>query len=146
MRPQVVGRGLGLVLAALGVAAAVEAWRGIPLGGPDDPGPGALPLVVGVIVVALGIAVAFTRNWSPAPRLDLRRTLTVAAVVVSWVIAMPRLGFAMTTIVALFLLGRAFSQAPAARLLVFALLTGGGAVALFRGLLKLPLPRGPWGW
>jgi putative tricarboxylic transport membrane protein len=146
MRPAVVGRGLALVLAALGAAAVAEAWRGIPVGSPDDPGPGALPVVVGVIVVALGIAVAFTRNWSPTPRLDLRRTLTVVAVVVSWVFAMPRLGFAMTSIVALFFLGRAIGQAPVARLLVFALLTGGGAVALFRGLLKLPLPRGPWGW
>jgi hypothetical protein len=72
--------------------------------------------------------------------------VAVAAVVVSWAVAMPWLGFAMTTIAALFLLGRAIGHVSTARLLVFALLMGGGAVLLFRQLLNLPLPQGPWGW
>ena len=64
----------------------------------------------------------------------------------AWALALPYLGFAVTTVVALFVLGRAIGRAPVARLLVFALLAGGSAVLLFRELLKLPLPRGPWGW
>jgi hypothetical protein len=48
--------------------------------------------------------------------------------------------------VALFLLARGVGEAPLSRLLVFALLAGGAAILLFRGLLNMPLPGGPWGW
>lgn len=144
--PAVLGKGFALLLAVLGLAAAVLAWLRIPLGTPNDPGPGSVPLTLGLGVATLGVAAALARAWPAAAAFDGRRALTVAAVVAGWALALPRLGFAVTTMVALFLLGRAVDRVPLPRLLVFALLTGGGAVALFRGLLKMPLPRGPWGW
>jgi hypothetical protein len=67
-------------------------------------------------------------------------------VVGAWALTLPRLGFAVTTVGALFLLARGFGPAPAARALTFAVVTGLAALGLFRGLLALPLPRGPWGW
>jgi putative tricarboxylic transport membrane protein len=140
------GRGLALLLAAIGVAAAVEAWRSMPMGAADDPGPGLLPLVLGLAVAGLGIATALGRTWPAAPPLVRRRMLASAGAVVGWALALPHLGFALTTVVALVVLGRAIAPAPIARLLVFAIVAGGGASLLFRVLLKLPLPRGPWGW
>jgi putative tricarboxylic transport membrane protein len=142
----VLGQGLALLLAALGVAAAAEAWRRIPLGTADDPGPGILPLLLGLGVAGLGIAAALAGAWPPGAPLERRRALAVASAVVAWALALPYLGFALTTVAALFLLARGVGGAPLSRLLVFALLTSGGAVLLFRGLLKMPLPRGPWGW
>jgi len=142
----VLGRGLAVVLAGVGIAAALEAWRSMPLGTADDPGPGLLPLVLGLAVAALGGATALGRAWPPTAPLEHRRVLVVGGAVVAWTLALPYLGFAVPTVVALFVLGRAIGRAPVARLLAFALEAGGGAVLLFRGLLKLPLPRGPWGW
>jgi putative tricarboxylic transport membrane protein len=140
------GRGLAVLLAGVGLAAAVEAWRSIPLGTADDPGAGLLPLVLGLAVAALGGATALGRAWPPEAPLERGRALAVGGTVVAWALALPYLGFAVTTIAALFLLGRAIGRVPVARLLVFAVLAGGAAVILFRGLLKMPLPRGPWGW
>jgi putative tricarboxylic transport membrane protein len=145
-RVAVLGRGLAVVLAGMGAAAAVEAWRSIPLGTADDPGAGLLPLVLGLAVAALGGATALARAWPPGAPLERRRALAVAGTVVAWALALPYLGFAVTTVAALFFLGRSVGRAPVARLAVFALLAGGGATLLFRGLLRMPLPRGPWGW
>ncbi len=145
-RAALLGQGLAVLLAGVGIAAAVEAWRSIPLGTADDPGPGLLPLVVGLAVAALGGATALARAWPPGAPLEGRRALAVGGAVVAWALALPYLGFAVTTIVALFILGRSVGRAPVVRLLVFALLAGGAAGLLFRGLLKMPLPRGPWGW
>jgi putative tricarboxylic transport membrane protein len=140
------GRGLALLLAALGIGAAAEAWRRIPLGTTDDPGPGLLPLLLGLGVAGLGIATALARAWPRAAPIERHRALAVAGAVAAWALALPYLGFGLTTIVALFLLARGVGGAPLSRLFVFALLAGGGAVLLFHGLLKMPLPRGPWGW
>jgi putative tricarboxylic transport membrane protein len=140
------GRGLALCLAALGIGAAAEAWLQMPLGTGDDPGPGLLPLVLGLGVAGLGIATALSGGWPSTGPLDRRRGLAVAGAVVAWALALPYLGFALTTLVALVLLARAIGPTPWSRALVFALLAGGSAVGLFRGLLKLSLPRGPWGW
>jgi putative tricarboxylic transport membrane protein len=146
-RPVVrLGRWLALLLAATGIAVALEAWRTMPMGTADDPGPGVLPLVLGLAVGGLGVSTALARAWPATAPIERARALAGAGAVVVWALALPYLGFAVTTVAALFLLGRAMGPAPAARLLIFALLAGGGASLLFRGLLKLPLPRGPWGW
>ncbi|HEX6212064.1 MAG TPA: tripartite tricarboxylate transporter TctB family protein [Methylomirabilota bacterium] len=145
-RGAMLGQGLALLLAALGIAAAVEAWRRIPVGTADAPGPGLLPLILGLGVAGLGVGTALGGAWPPAAPLERRRALAVAGAVVAWALALPYLGFGLTTVVALFLLARGVGEAPLSRLLVFALLAGGAAILLFRGLLNLPLPRGPWGW
>jgi putative tricarboxylic transport membrane protein len=116
------------------------------MGAADDPGPGLLPLVLGLAAAGLGIATALGRAWPAAPPLERRRMLASAGAVVGWALVLPHLGFALTTVVALVALGRAIAPAPIGRLLVFALVAGGCAFLLFRVLLKLPLPRGPWGW
>jgi putative tricarboxylic transport membrane protein len=140
------GRWFALLIAASGIAAALEAWRAMPMGTADDPGPGLLPLVLGLAVGALGFATALGRTWPAAAPILRGRAFAVASAVAAWALALPYLGFAVSTIAALFLNGRAIGTSPIARQLMFALVAGGGASLLFRGLLKLPLPRGPWGW
>ena len=140
------GRALALLLGATGIVAALEAWRSMPMGTAGDPGPGAVPLVLGLAVGALALATALARNWPRGAPIERGRALGVASALVGWVLALPYLGFASTTVIALLVLGRAIGPAPIGRLLVFALLMGGGASLLFGTLLRLPLPRGPWGW
>jgi hypothetical protein len=64
---------------------------------------------------------------------------------VAWPLALPRLGFALTTGLGLLLLGRVVDEASWKGLVAFAVLVTAGAVLLFRVLLRVPLPVGPWG-
>lgn len=70
----------------------------------------------------------------------------MAALLVAYPLALPLLGFGITTAASLFLLARAIARAPLWRLAAFALMTTGAADALFRRLLAVPLPSGPWGF
>ena len=146
IRPATLGRGFALGLATIGIAAGAEAWRRIPVGTADDPGPGLVPLVLGLAVAAFGVATALTAAWPPATPLERRRVLIVIVVIVAWVLALPHLGFTLTTLAALLFLGRAHGSVAVWRLVAFAALTAGGATVLFRVVLAMPLPRGPWGW
>src|SRR5687768_3003102 len=110
------GRGLALLLAAIGIAAALEAWRTMPMGTADDPGPGVLPLVLGLAVGALGVATALTRAWPRSAASERARALAAAGAVVGWTLALPYFGFALTTVAALIVLARAIGPAPVARL------------------------------
>ena len=138
-------RGFTLLMAAVGALGALEAWRTMPLGTADEPGPGLMPLVLGLLLAALGLAAVLARDWPRPGPLARVRILAAAVVVVAWPFALPRLGFALTTALALVLLGRVVDEAPWTRLLVFGLVLTAAAVLVFRVLLRLPLPVGPWG-
>jgi hypothetical protein len=145
-RTHALARGLALLLAAIGVLAALEAWRAMPLGTGDEPGPGLMPLVLAALLAGLALATVASRDWPrPAP-VARARTLAAAAVIAAWPLALPRLGFTLTTALGLLLLGRVIDEASWARLAVFAAVTTAGAVLLFRVLLRVPLPPGPWGF
>jgi hypothetical protein len=144
-RTHALARGLALLLGAIGALAALEAWRAMPLGTADEPGPGLMPLGLGVLLAGLALAAAAGRDWPRPEPLARARTLGAAAVIAAWPLALPRLGFAVTTALGLLLLGRMVDEASWTRLAVFAALTTAGAVLLFRVLLRVPLPPGPWG-
>jgi hypothetical protein len=145
-RTHVLARGFALLLAAIGVLAALEAWRAMPLGTGDEPGPGLMPLVLAVLLAALALAAAASRDWPRPGPVARARTLAAAAVIAAWPLALPRLGFALTTGVGLLLLARVVDATSWVRLAVFAAVTTAGAVLLFRVLLRVPLPAGPWGF
>jgi putative tricarboxylic transport membrane protein len=139
-------RAIALLLAACGALAAVQAWRAIPVGSLGEPGPGLLPFLLALALVALGAAAALEgRRPAPGP-VDRRRALLVAALLVAYPAALPFLGFALTTTLALFLLGRALGSRAPGRLAIFAVASTAAAVVLFQRLLLVPLPRGPWGF
>lgn len=139
-------RGFALLIAAGGALAALEAWRSMPLGTAGEPGPGLMPFVLGLVLAALGLAAAAGREWPRPVPLAPGRTLAAAVVIVAWPLALPRLGFALTTVLALLLLGRLVDEARWTRLALFSVVLTAASVLLFRVLLLVPLPVGPWGF
>jgi putative tricarboxylic transport membrane protein len=138
-------RGFTLLVAAVGALGALEAWRAMPLGTAAEPGAGFMPLVLGLLLATLGVAAALATSLAHVAPLARARTLAAAAVIVAWPLALSRLGFAVTTILALLVLGRVVDEARWSRLLAFSVVLTAASVLVFRVLLRVPLPVGPWG-
>jgi putative tricarboxylic transport membrane protein len=139
-------RALALLLVAVGLAAALDAlWR-MPLGAPSAPGPGLLPLALGLVLAALGGAALGQRVPASAGSIAGGRVALVGVLLVLYPLLLPRIGFGLTTLLVLFALGRVIAPLAPARLALFALVATVVAVVLFRQLLAVPLPVGPWGF
>jgi hypothetical protein len=141
------GRTLPLLLALCGAAAALWTWSGIPLGTLSDPGPGLFPLVLAVTLTGLALAAAGQRPAAgKGGRAVAGRALPLAALLVAYPLGLTRLGFEATTLLIMALLAPTIDRRSLPRVLAFALLATAAAVVLFRHVLAVPLPRGPWGF
>lgn len=138
----------GLALFAFALAVALET-RALPFGSARDPGPGFLPMLLAAVLGGLGLVIAAARGspslralrWEEAPR-----ALAILAALASIPFVLERLGFRLTmTLLVAFLLGVLERRQPAAAVAA-ALLLSLGSFAFFAGLLKVPLPRGPFGF
>lgn len=139
--------GSALVLLAL-----FTAWetRRLPLGTLHNPGPGYMPLLLALILGALGVVVALrgggspplgTLPWSEAPH--------AAAILLGCAfaaLALERLGYRLTVVVLLAFLLAVMERKRPAVVAAVALGLSFGSFFLFSNLLKVPLPRGPWGF
>lgn len=138
----------GSALAALALYVLWESRR-LPLGSWRNPGPAAMPVAVALILLALGILVAAlgrraprvsAPGWAEAPH-----ALVITAACAAAALMLERLGYRLTMILVVgFLVGVVERK----RLAVTALVTLGlalGSFYLFATLLRLPLPRGPFG-
>ena len=133
--------GAGLALLALGVL-----WesRVLPVGSWREPGPGAVPMGLALVALALGVALVARRGdapplggvgWSEAPR----------ALVVVAALAFERLGYRLSVFATVLFLVAAVERRPPPAALLYAAGLAWGSFFLFNGLLKVPLPRGPFG-
>lgn len=138
--------GLALLLLAL-----LWAWetRQLPLGTLRDPGPGYMPMLLAIILGALGLLVALRGARSPSfgslrwPEAGHASAILLGCAFAAF--ALERLGFRLTVVVLLvFLLGALERKRPAVVAAV-ALGLAFGSFFLFSNLLKVPLPRSPWG-
>ena len=123
--------------------------RTLPLGTLRNPGPAYTPvllaaalLILGALVVAMGgRSVAITAvGWGESPR-----ALLVLGVSAFIALALERLGYRLTILVALLFLVWLVERRSFALAAVFALGMAFGSFYLFDTLLRVPLPRGPWG-
>ncbi len=152
--PTAVPRGLrgdhvaGLVLVAI---AAFVAWenRVYPLGSMAAPGPGSVPLLLAAILGGLGLLIILRGSGSPLLNSidwsEGRRGLVLLAVCAAATFALERIGYRLTMIAVLvFILGVVERKKPLATASValgFAFIS----YYLFATLLKVQLPRSPWG-
>jgi MFS superfamily sulfate permease-like transporter len=138
----------GGALAALALFVLWESRR-LPLGSWRNPGPAAMPVALGLILLVLAVLLAalgggsprlLALGWGEAPHAVV---IVAACAAAAWLLE--RLGYRLTMILLVAFLVGAIERR---RLPVTALVTLGlalGSFYLFATLLRLPLPRGPFG-
>lgn len=139
----------GLMLLALGLYVGWEN-RAYPVGTLQEPGPGYLPLVLAVLLGVIGLLVALSGSKS-APLASLKwpegtRAIVILAACAVATFALERIGYRLTVMVLLvFFLGVLERRRP----LSVALVALGFSLASFYivgDMLRVPLPRSPWGF
>jgi putative tricarboxylic transport membrane protein len=139
----------GLMLAALAV------WIGwlnreFPVGTLSDPGPGYVPLLLAITLGAIGLMIAAFGSRSVALRViewpEAGRAAVILIACALATLALERIGYRIAIMVFLvFFLGVVERKKP----WVVALVAAGfslGSFYVIGTLLKVPLPRGPWGF
>jgi putative tricarboxylic transport membrane protein len=136
---------------ALALLAVVTAWetRRLPLGTLSEPGPGYLPLLLALLLAGLGALVALRGGASPPLAAlgwpEAGHAVAILAGCAFAAVALERLGYRLTVAILVgFLLGVMERKRPAVVAAV-ALGLSFASFFLFASLLKVPLPRGPWG-
>ena len=139
----------GLTLTAL----AVFVWwqnRAYPLGTLQEPGPGYTPLLIAVFLGAVGLLIAVRGAHSPRvseiawPEAKRAALLLIACGVATY--ALEEIGYRLTIAALLvFFLGVLERRSVLA---VIAVSVGFSMLSfyLLGTVLRVPLPRGPWGW
>jgi putative tricarboxylic transport membrane protein len=123
--------------------------RRLPLGTLRHPGPAYMPVVLaallivfgGLLIVLGGKAPAVARvGWS-----EWRHAVAIFLVCAFAALALERVGFRLTIAAAVAFLLAVVERRRAIFAIVFAVAFAGGTFLLFDTLLRVPLPRGPFG-
>jgi putative tricarboxylic transport membrane protein len=140
---------LGVPLAVLAVAGA-WAWlaRGLPLGGPEGPGPGFVPLLLGGVLALLGLLLVIQhargRAASEQAVPGWAQAAGVLGLLALYVAALAHLGYAPATVAFVAVsMWRCGARSP---LLVIGTAVGFTLAVwvVFTVLFAVPLPRGSW--
>ena len=144
---RVAGTGLAIVAALL----LEESWRlKLPLGSVAMPGPAYVPVVLAVALMVSGAVIAV--QGGRAPRLaavgwqEWRHAAAIIAVCAFMALAFERLGYRLTVAAACVLLLTLVERKSAVAAVIFAASMAFGTYYLFDTLLRVQLPRGPFGF
>jgi putative tricarboxylic transport membrane protein len=138
----------GAALVLLGIVTLWES-RVLPLGSLRSPGPAYMPVVLALILIAAGALIALVNRagprlaalgWSEVPH----ATAILAAGAFA-AMALERLGYRITMAVLVLLLLRVVERKGTRFALAFAVGLAILTFYLFNTLLRVPLPRGPFG-
>jgi hypothetical protein len=138
--------GLALAVFALGVL-----WesRVLPLGSLRNPGPAYMPIVLGLLLLGFGVLVAVfggtaerlaAVGWS-----EWRHAAAILVTCAFAALALERLGYRLTIFLALAFLLALVERRTWTTTAIFAVGFAAASFYLFATVLRVPLPRGPWG-
>lgn len=138
------------VLLAVGLAATAEA-RKLALGSLSRPGPGFFPyaLSLGLVVAAAGLliqALARPAAGAATERLMHGRAALTFVITAAYVFTLEPIGFGVSTTLYLLALFRVVEPRRWIVSLVLALGTTAAALLVFKIVLAVRLPVGPWGF
>jgi hypothetical protein len=135
----------------LAVFAAFVLWqsRALPLGSLANPGPAYMPMALATLLLAAGLAIAILGRDTPGVGSlgfgEWRHAVAIFGACAFAALGLERLGYRLTIFLALlFLLGVVERKRPVVGV-VFAAGFAAGTYFLFDTLLRVQLPRGPFG-
>ena len=138
----------GAALVLIGIVAIWES-RAFPLGSLHRPGPAFMPVLLAALLVLFGVAVAamgaaagrlFDVGWS-----EWRHAAAIFGCCAFAAWGLDRLGYRLTMAIVLAVLFLALERLRVVTGLVMTVGMAWGSFYLFDTLLKVPLPRGPFG-
>jgi hypothetical protein len=138
----------GGVLAALALFTLWEN-RKLPLGNLANPGPAYMPMLLALLL--LGFAILIIAFGARASRVaaagwsEWRHAVAILAVCAFMALSLERLGYRITIFAALALLLGLLERRSLVTTAVFSVAFSAASFYLFAVLLRVPLPRGPWG-
>lgn len=135
---------MAVALALLGAFVLVQAslLRMTSLGG--GPGPGVFPIALGALLLGLGAWLTPTAVRERATFGNLPRLAGLAATLVVYAILLDRLGFVITTSLAMAGMLVAFTTRRRALWAAVGVVGAVAAYALFSSILRVQLPADPW--
>ncbi|RJR32683.1 MAG: tripartite tricarboxylate transporter TctB family protein [Desulfobacteraceae bacterium] len=139
----------GLFLLLLGLYVTWER-RVLPLGTAQTPGPGYFPLILAILLIIFGAILVLrgrhSRPFTAIPWAEASHAIPVIGCCVFVALFMERIGYRISLFVVLgFLLG-VVERVNIWAALILTLLLSMGSFWLFDTLLRVPLPRGGWGF
>jgi putative tricarboxylic transport membrane protein len=125
----------------------------LPLGMVANPGPGFVPLLVGVLLSIISLAIlinSFLQRSSEGKAflLDKKqwpKVVTTVLMILVYTVAFPYLGFFVSTLLLMFFLFKAIGGMNWKASLVGAILTSSCFYLVFKVWLKVQFPEGPLG-
>jgi Tripartite tricarboxylate transporter TctB family len=141
---------------ALGVVGLLFLWRSLalPLGDGRNPGPGAAPLLLALVLIGAASWTALVRPSASPPDLDeagadraeWRHAVAVVAAAAFAALAIGSLGYRLTILAVLVALIGLVERKPLLPTLLIAFALSFGSYWLFVRVVRIPLPAGPWGF
>ena len=149
MRALTVERAAGIGFAVFSLLVLWES-RAIPFGTMAEPGPGAMPVLLAAALLVCSVAL-FAGGGSSARFADIewsewRHAIAILGTCAFLALALERLGYRITMFVALFALVSLVERKRWIAGIVFAGAFSLGTYFLFNTLLRVPLPRGWFGF
>ena len=138
----------GGALVLIGLVALWESRR-FPLGSLHRPGPAYMPVVLALLLIVFGIAVAAMGSRSPRFRdvawHEWRHAVGIFAACAFAAWGLERLGYRLTMAAVLVFLLLVLERKSVLLTLGVTVVLAWGSYYLFDTLLRVPLPRGPFG-
>jgi putative tricarboxylic transport membrane protein len=138
----------GGALVLVGLVALWESRR-LPLGTLHRPGPAYMPVVLALLLILFGLALAVLASrsgrFAEIGWHEWRHAVAIfgACAFAAW--GLERLGYRLTTAVVLFFLLFVLERRGVVGAIVLTVTIAWGSFYLFDTLLRVPLPRGPFG-
>ena len=138
----------GILFVAIGLFFALNAWRELRIGRAFEMGPGYFPILLGVLLTGLGIAIAITALGKPAESFGLisvRGTCLISLSVLFFAVTARPLGMLPSLLISTFIAACSTRQATFRSAIILSLVLTAFNIGIFIYALRLPYPViGPW--
>ena len=139
----------GSALAAIALFWVWEA-RKLPMGTLQNPGPAYMPVVLSLLLLGFAALVTLmggrTERFSTVAWAEWRHAVAILAVLAFMAFALERLGYRLTVMAALAVLLLGLERRRWLTAAAFSVTFALASFHLFAVVLRVPLPRSPWGF